>query len=155
MTDQNNPQPYYPASGSSQQGTPEPVSATNPLAIVSLISGIASYLFLPFIGAIVAVVTGHIALGQIKRTGKNGRGFALAGTILGYVHLALSVAAGIIVIIIIVGITVVGASSTNAYTPSSSSSYDQTQQQYDECIADVDPTDAEAIGACVDELAQR
>lgn len=32
-----------------------------------------------------AVITGHIALSQIKRTGETGRGMALAGLIIGYV----------------------------------------------------------------------
>jgi len=37
----------------------------------------------------VAVVTGHIARRQIRRTGEQGAGFALAGLILGYIGLAL------------------------------------------------------------------
>ena len=37
------------------------------------------------------VITGHMALGQIKQTGEQGRGLALAGTILGYVGLAFIV----------------------------------------------------------------
>ncbi|AZC13840.1 DUF4190 domain-containing protein [Microbacterium sp. ABRD28] len=60
---------------------------TNVLAIVSLISSIASFVILPFIGSLVGVITGHMALSQIKRTGEQGRGLALAGTIVGYVGL--------------------------------------------------------------------
>ncbi len=84
---------------------------TNTLAIVSLVAGIGSFLahVIPFVGgltaAIVAVVTGHIARGQIRRTGEQGAGLALAGLILGYVHLALIalVAIGLIVFILFLG----------------------------------------------------
>lgn len=61
---------------------------TNTLAIVSLVTGIVS-LFIPI--ALVAVITGHIALGQIKRLGENGRGLAIAGLILGYVGIVLAI----------------------------------------------------------------
>lgn len=49
----------------------------NTLAIVSFVSS--------FFVSIVAIVCGHIALSQIKRSGERGRSFALAGTIIGYV----------------------------------------------------------------------
>ncbi|CAM5363261.1 DUF4190 domain-containing protein [Leifsonia shinshuensis] len=57
-----------------------PAPRTNVLAIVSLVSAFAV--------SIVAVITGHIALSQIKRTGEVGRGMALAGLIIGYVGIA-------------------------------------------------------------------
>ena len=63
---------------------------TNTLAVVSLISSIVGLFIIPFIGSIVGVITGHMSLGQIKRTGEGGRGLALAGTITGYVGLALA-----------------------------------------------------------------
>ena len=53
---------------------------TNALAIVSLVS---SWRFVR--AARAGIITGHLALGQIKRTGEAGRGLALAGTIIGYV----------------------------------------------------------------------
>lgn len=71
------------------QGYGAPQEKTNVLAIVALCLGIANYVFLFFIGAIGAIITGHMALGQIKRTGEKGRGMALAGLILGYVGIAL------------------------------------------------------------------
>ena len=52
---------------------------TNTLAIISLV--------LAFVVSLGAVICGHIALSQIKQTGENGRGLALAGLILGYVGL--------------------------------------------------------------------
>jgi hypothetical protein len=43
-----------------------------------------------FIASIAAIITGHIARSQIKRSGEQGAGMALAGLILGYVGLALT-----------------------------------------------------------------
>ena len=73
---------------------------TNTLAIVSLVSSIVG-MFSLGLGYIAGVVTGHIALGQIKRSGEQGRGMALAGLIIGYVGIGLSVLllAGVIALI--------------------------------------------------------
>ncbi|HXM56539.1 MAG TPA: DUF4190 domain-containing protein [Candidatus Dormibacteraeota bacterium] len=91
--------PAYPP----QQPAPYAVAPpTNTLAIVSLIAGIGSYVVIPVIGAIVAIVTGHMARGQIRRTGEGGGGLALAGLILGYIHLVL--AAILLVIVAIVAV---------------------------------------------------
>jgi hypothetical protein len=49
---------------------------TNALAIVALV---ASF-FVPIAG----IVCGHLALSQIRRTGEQGHGMALAGTVIGY-----------------------------------------------------------------------
>ena len=76
---------------------------TNQLAIVSLAAGIASFVIVPLIGAIVAVVTGHMARRQIRQTGEEGNGLALAGLILGYVHLALFALVIVLVLIFAVG----------------------------------------------------
>lgn len=51
---------------------------TNVLAIVSLVASILTL-------SIVGIITGHIALSQIKKRGEGGRVLALIGTILGYV----------------------------------------------------------------------
>lgn len=61
---------------------------TNSLAVVSLVAAILSWVVCPFVGAVIAVITGHIARSQIRRTGEVGDGTALVGLILGYVHLA-------------------------------------------------------------------
>jgi Domain of unknown function (DUF4190) len=74
------PNPYQSAPyGTTPYGAPL-APRTNTLAIVALVLGLT----VP-IGGIIA---GHIALGQIKRTGEGGHGLALAGTILGYVFTA-------------------------------------------------------------------
>ncbi len=57
-------------------------SKLNTLSVVSLASALS------IVGALIAVITGHIALKQIKESGESGRALALTGTVLGYVHLA-------------------------------------------------------------------
>lgn len=65
-------------------------SATNSLAIVSLVSGIVSWFAIPLLGAIVAIITGHMARSQIKQSYESGDGLAIVGLILGYLNLAVS-----------------------------------------------------------------
>jgi hypothetical protein len=68
--------------------TPPPTSTA---AILSLVFGIVSWVALPFVGAVVAVIAGHIARGDIRRAGGrlDGDGLAVAGLVLGWVQLAL------------------------------------------------------------------
>jgi hypothetical protein len=84
--------------------TPRQESA---LAIVSLVTGILGWTFLPFIGSIVAVITGHLAKKEIRESGStiSGDGMALAGLILGYSMIVLTILALIVfVTLIILGI---------------------------------------------------
>lgn len=86
-------QPSYqqnPYQGAYDQQNPK----MNVLAIVSLVASILSSFFF----SIVAVVTGHIALRQIKRTGEQGRVLAIIGLVLGYLGLAGAIVIGIFVI---------------------------------------------------------
>ena len=76
-----------------------PVARTNGLAIASLACGIAQFAFGP-LATIPAIVLGHVARSQIKRTGEQGAGLALAGLILGWAAVIL----GILVIVIGLGI---------------------------------------------------
>ncbi len=76
---------------------------TNTLALVSLISGIVSWFMVPVIGGVVAVVTGHMAKGQIRRTGEQGDTFATVGLVLGYLHLAVVVLILGIVFLVLIG----------------------------------------------------
>jgi hypothetical protein len=68
-----------------------PATPTNTLAIVSLAAGILSWIVFPFIGGIVAIVTGHMARSQIRDSmgAQTGDGLALVGLILGYAHIIL------------------------------------------------------------------
>jgi hypothetical protein len=84
---------------------PAPVAPrTNVLGVVTLVLGILGF-------AIVPVITGHIALNQIKRTGEDGRAVTLVGLILGYVALAGYVVAGLVFLAIAFFATVAGVAS--------------------------------------------
>jgi len=60
-----------------------PVTPTNGLAIGSLVCGILEF-FTFGLAAVPAVILGHLARGQIRRTGERGDGMAIAGLILGW-----------------------------------------------------------------------
>jgi Domain of unknown function (DUF4190) len=62
---------------------------TNSLAIASLCCGIGQVLA-GAIAGIVAIVLGLVALRQIKETGEDGRGMAVAGIVLGIVGIMLT-----------------------------------------------------------------
>jgi hypothetical protein len=84
-----------------------PVARTNALAIASLACGLAQFVFGP-LTAIPAIVFGHMARHQIKRTGEQGAGLALAGLILGWATVILG-----IVLIVVFGLAMsVGMNGT-------------------------------------------
>ena len=65
---------------------------TSTLAVVSLIFGILGWILIPWIGSLVAIVTGHLARGAIRRSpgALDGDGMAIAGLVLGYAMFALT-----------------------------------------------------------------
>jgi hypothetical protein len=65
---------------------------TNTLAIVSLVVA----LFVPLVGAIL----GHVAMSQIKKTGEQGRGIALAGVIIGWAFTALVIVSAVFAFVV-------------------------------------------------------
>jgi hypothetical protein len=81
---------------------------TSAMAVVSLVFGIASWCVLPLIGAIVAVVCGHLARGEIRRSQGQleGDSLAVVGLVLGYVQLAF----GLIVLLFAIAALVLGLS---------------------------------------------
>jgi len=86
-----------------------PTARTNSMAIASLVAGILTWVICPFFGAILAIVFGFVARGQIKATGEGGGGMALAGIILGFAHLIVSVIAIVIWVVLLGGIAMMGA----------------------------------------------
>jgi len=72
-----------------------PSRQTSGLAILSLVMGICSWTILPFIGSVVAIITGHMARAEIRRRPHEleGDGLAVAGLILGWVNVAVAVLA--------------------------------------------------------------
>lgn len=69
-----------------------PPPTTNVLAIVGFAGA--------FFNSLVGIVCGHIALAQIRRTGEQGRGLALAAVIIGYAQLALVFFASVFVAVV-------------------------------------------------------
>jgi hypothetical protein len=65
-----------------------PVAKTSGLAIASLVGGLAVFGLGPLM-AIPAIVFGHAARHQIKRTGEQGTDLALAGLIIGWTTVIL------------------------------------------------------------------
>jgi hypothetical protein len=94
-----------------QQYTNFPSAAprNSTMALVSLISGIVSWFLIPFIAAIVAVITGHMAKSEIKKSNGmvTGNGMATAGLILGYIQLGLGLCICVVVAVMLaLGMTV-------------------------------------------------
>lgn len=71
------------------------VKQTCQTAVWSMVLGIMSYFCLGPVGAIPAVILGHMALSTIKKSGDalEGKGMAIAGLVMGYVGLILSIIA--------------------------------------------------------------
>jgi hypothetical protein len=93
-------QPYY----GYQAPTTPPM---NTLAIVTII--------LAFVFSVAGIVTGHIALKQIDRTGESGRGLAKAGLIISYVFTGIAVL-GIIFYIVVFVVLIAAAGSGAMYS---------------------------------------
>ena len=69
---------------------PAPQSRTNGMAIASLVCGIVGCFY--GVPAILAIVFGFVARGQIKREPQQGSGMALAGIILGIAWIVIGIA---------------------------------------------------------------
>lgn len=78
-------QPIYAQSGG---------SGTNALAIATIITA--------FVFPIAAIILGHIARAQVRRTGQDGAGLALAGLIISYIQVVIGV-----VVLIVIAVTAV------------------------------------------------
>ena len=86
-------------------GQPYPAPAKwNVLSIVSFILSIVGI-------SLVGIILGHIGLSQIKRTGEQGRAFAIAGLVLGY----LGILAAIVILLIVIPLFFFAASSGTQY----------------------------------------
>lgn len=87
-------------------GTPygyAPAAPTNGLAITSMVASLAGVVFawtwVLALGVVVGVITGHIALNQIRQTGARGRGMALTGVIVGWIAIGFGVMSVLAVVI--------------------------------------------------------
>jgi uncharacterized membrane protein len=66
---------------------------TSSTAVLSLVFGIASYFVVPLLGAIAAIIMGHLARKEIRENPDQitGEGFARWGLILGWINVAISI----------------------------------------------------------------
>ncbi|MEU6340625.1 DUF1707 and DUF4190 domain-containing protein [Streptomyces sp. NPDC046977] len=78
---------------------PAPPPGANAKAVAALICGIGGV----FLGltALPAIVLGHLARREIRRTGEQGDGFALGGLVLGYVVTALLLLVTVLVVVLV------------------------------------------------------
>ena len=67
-----------------------PAAKANGLAVASLVFGFAQFMVGP-VATVPAIVFGHMARNQIKQTGEQGAGLALAGLVLGWGAVALGI----------------------------------------------------------------
>lgn len=81
-----------------QTGTPAPNST---LSLASLIMGILGWFFIPIVGAIIAVISGHMAKKEIRESNGalGGDGLATAGLVLGYSNLVLGLCVCLVLIL--------------------------------------------------------
>jgi uncharacterized protein DUF4190 len=63
-----------------------PVRQNSTLAVISLVTGILGWTLLPFLGSLVAIVTGHMARKEIRQNpALEGDTMAIIGLVLGWV----------------------------------------------------------------------
>ncbi|MBN1642923.1 MAG: DUF4190 domain-containing protein [Anaerolineae bacterium] len=74
------------------EASPSLAPPTSDVAVASLVCGILSWSFLPFVGAILAVILGHVAKTDIQNSdgALGGDGIATLGLLLGYANLGLA-----------------------------------------------------------------
>lgn len=105
------PQPGAPPYGSAASpygyiapiyGQPASAPPTSGFAIASLVCSIAGWFLIPFVGGLLGVIFGHIAWREIQRSQgwRRGGGLALAGLILGYIHIVVVIVAAAFILLL-------------------------------------------------------
>lgn len=86
-----------------------PIRQTSGLAIFSLIAGVLGWTLLPFLGSLAAIVSGHMARGQIRRAPDrlDGDGLAIAGLVLGWASVIIAILSVIVFVVFFGGLAVV------------------------------------------------
>lgn len=103
------PYPSYPQygggpSGPPPYGPPSYGAPTNGLAIASMVVSLVALVggmlccVLPGLLGLVGAVMGHVARRQIRASGESGNGFALAGIVIGWIVLALTLVVVVLVV---------------------------------------------------------
>ena len=88
-----------------------PNPKTSPLAITSLVTGLLGWTLMPVLGSLVAIVTGHMARAEIRRSAGalDGDGLATVGLVLGWLPLMLGMLGLVAVFMFLGGIAWRGA----------------------------------------------
>jgi hypothetical protein len=89
----------------------QPVRRTSSMAIVSLVAGLLGWTFAPWLGSIIAIITGHMARAEIRRdpAGLEGDGLAVAGLALGWAMILLSVFTVLAIVLFFGGLAALAA----------------------------------------------
>lgn len=87
------------------------IRRTSSLAVVSLVAGLLGWTFAPWLGSIIAIITGHMARAEIRRdpTNLEGDGLAVAGLALGWAMILLSLLAVLAVVLFFGGLAALAA----------------------------------------------
>ncbi|MBP1467146.1 DUF4190 domain-containing protein [Candidatus Chloroploca sp. M-50] len=87
---QQPPAPYQPQVS---EGYAPAVIPNSQLAVISVIMGVISWIILPVIGSIAAIIFGHLGRSEIRQSGGRigGDGLAVVGLVLGYAQLIILV----------------------------------------------------------------
>jgi hypothetical protein len=80
-----------------------PASAPEGLAVASLVVSLSTLLFTFGLFSFVGAILGHVALSNMRRTGKGGRGLAIAGIAIGWSVTALWVLGVVLIFAIAAG----------------------------------------------------
>jgi hypothetical protein len=99
---------------------PYQIQSNSTLAITSMILGILGWTALPLLGSIIAIITGHMAKNEIRKSrGRlSGDGMATTGLVLGYANIALGLCICTIVILfpaVLAGIWAYGDQILNTF----------------------------------------
>lgn len=113
------PQPGYPAQSGWQGQQGPQATGTNGMAIAGLVSAIV---WLCGIGSLAGIAFGAVALGQIKKSGQQGRGLAIAAIALGILGTLLTIA--FIVFVFILGNEITG----------NLGDFIEEQEEYQRCV---------------------
>lgn len=112
MNNPSGPQGYYP-----------PPLPTSTLAIVSLIAGLTGLTIFPFLGSIVAIISGMMARGETRAMPPraSGDGLATAGLVLGWIGVGLGVCGLCVALTFFVLLPLLGLGGLYLFGDSSSS----------------------------------
>lgn len=91
-----------------------PYRQTSTMAVVSLVMGILGWTMLPFVGSLVAIVTGHLARAEIRRQPQQleGDGMAVGGLVLGWLAVIIGLMALAGFILLFGGLALLAASQS-------------------------------------------